>query len=222
MKTDIRQFLSRIVLGAALGFAPSSSLAATFTDTNWISMSPSLPGADRKVLAAVVDGSGNLYIGGNFTVVGDVIANHIAKWDGSSWSALGSGLGGLGEDSRVYALAVSGRDVYVVGQFTTAGGSAANNIAKWNGSSWSALGSGIDGLVYALAVSGSDVYAGGFFATAGGSAAKNIAKWNGSSWSALGSGIDSLGLPVVFALAVLGGDLYAGGTFTTAGDAPAR
>ena len=112
----------------------------TFSDANWISMG-GIPGANGAVYAAVVDGSGNLYIGGEFTVVGDVIANHIAKWNGSSWSALGSGMNG-GYRS-VYALAVSGSDLYAGGYFTTAGGSAANNIAKWNGSSWSALGSGI-------------------------------------------------------------------------------
>ena len=114
-------------------------------------------------------------------------ANHIAKWNGSSWSALGSGMNEL----RVYALAVSGSDLYAGGDFTTAGGSAANRIAKWNGSSWSALGSGMNRrCVNALAVSGSDLYAGGSFTTAGGSAANYIAKWNGSSWSALGSGVE--------------------------------
>src|SRR2546426_3380503 len=91
----------------------------------------------------------------------------------------------------VLALAVSGSDLYAGGEFTTAGGSAANYIAKWNGSSWAALGSGIDsGLVSALAVSGSDLYAGGYFGSAGGSAANSIAKWDGSSWTALGSGMN--------------------------------
>ena len=125
--------------------------------------------------AAVADGSGNLYIGGDFTVVGDVIANGIAKWNGSSWSALGSGSG----RSVVSALAVSGSDLYAGGYFTTAGGSAANNIAKWNGSSWSALGSGMGGShpsVSALAVSGSDLYAGGDFTTAGGKVSAYVAK----------------------------------------------
>ena len=57
---------------------------------------------------------------------------------------------------------MSGSDLYAGGGFTTAGGIAANYIAKWNGSSWSALGSGMNGdCVYALAVSGSDLYAGG-------------------------------------------------------------
>ena len=46
--------------------------------------------------------------------------------------------------TAVYALAVSGSTLYAGGGFTTAGGSAANYIAQWNGSSWSALGSGMN------------------------------------------------------------------------------
>src|SRR5438309_1977221 len=74
------------------------------------------------------------------------------------------------------------------GLFTMAGGTAANYIAKWNGSSWTALGSGLSFAVRRSAVLGTNLYAGGGFTTAGGSAATNIAKWNGSSWTALGSG----------------------------------
>ena len=78
---------------------------------------------------------------------------------------------GLGDERHyVCALAVSGSDLYAGGEFTTAGGSAANRIAKWNGSAWSALGSGMGGdypYVYALAVSGSDLYAGGEFTHGG-------------------------------------------------------
>jgi hypothetical protein len=44
-----------------------------------------------------------------------------------------------------------------------AGGNSASNIAKWNGTNWSALGSGIEGDVYALAVSGEYLYAAGSF-----------------------------------------------------------
>ncbi len=179
----------------------------TFSDANWISMG-GLPGANDEVYAAAMDSSGNLYIGGSFTLVGGVFANRIAKWNGSSWSALGEGMNG-----EVAALAVLGSEVYAGGSFTTAGGIAATNIAKWDGSSWSALGSGMNFQVNALAVSGSDVYAGGQFTTAGGVAADRIAKWNGSNWSALGSGISG----DVWALAVSGSNVYAGGWFTLAG-----
>ncbi|MGH7869616.1 MAG: hypothetical protein ACREP9_18810, partial [Candidatus Dormibacteraceae bacterium] len=78
----------------------------------------------------------------------------------------------------VYALAVSGSDLYVGGIFTTAGGIAATNIAKWDGSSWSALGSGANNAVDALAVSDSDLYAGGYFGTAGGKVSPYIARAN--------------------------------------------
>ncbi|MEK0448207.1 MAG: hypothetical protein RL088_475, partial [Verrucomicrobiota bacterium] len=180
----------------------------TFSDADWVSMNPGIPGASAQVSAMVVDGTGNLIVGGMFTFIGTVPANRIAKWNGSAWSALGSGM-----DGQVLALAVIGSDLYAGGSFTTAGGVSANRIAKWNGSAWSALGTGMNNIVRALAVSGSDLYAGGSFTSAGVVSASRIAKWDGSAWSALGTGMNS----TVRALAVSGSDLYAGGSFTTAG-----
>ncbi|MBK6536285.1 MAG: hypothetical protein IPG09_00450 [Ignavibacteria bacterium] len=78
---------------------------------------------------------------------------------------------------------INGNDVYAGGSFLGAGGVSANRIAKWNGSSWSALGNGLNYKVYALEIIGNDVYAGGEFSIAGGQSAKKIAKWNGSEWS---------------------------------------
>ncbi|MCW5551526.1 MAG: hypothetical protein KIS67_05090 [Verrucomicrobiae bacterium] len=208
-------FLAQILLPAVASlFFILAAPAATFTDDNWISMG-GIPGTDGPVYAAVTDAAGNLYIGGSFSIAGGVFANNVAKWDGTNWSALGSGI----EDGLVHALAVSGNELYAAGQFNTAGGNPATNIAKWNGSEWIALGSGIEGeweqlpdwvpaTVLALAVSGSDLYAGGWFSTAGGVATGGVAKWNGSGWSALGSGINRSG----WTLAVSGGDLYVGTT----------
>src|SRR5207253_163128 len=81
----------------------------TFSDANWISIG-SIPGANNSVYAAVVDGSGNLYIGGYFTRAGNALANNIAQWNGNGWSALGSGVDGV-----VCAMAVWGSDLYVGG-----------------------------------------------------------------------------------------------------------
>jgi len=130
------------------------------------------------VYALAVSGS-DLYAGGGFTSAGGTAANNIARWDGSSWSALGSGVRGSdpsGNGPFVLALAASGSNLYAGGQFTTLGVSAANYIAKWDGSSWSALGSGMNNTVNALAVSGSDLYAGGDFTTAGGKVSPYIAR----------------------------------------------
>ena len=116
----------------------------------------------------------------------------------------------------VAAIAVSGSDVYVGGAFTAAGAVSASRIAKWDGSSWSALGGGVSHNVLAIAVVGGDVYTGGFFDTADGTSASRIARWDGSSWSALGSGVNG----VVRSVAISGSGLYVGGGFTTAGGKP--
>jgi hypothetical protein len=62
----------------------------------------------------VTDASGNLYIGGDFTTAGNVTANHVARWNGTNWSALGSGM-----NNTVVALAVSGGTLYAGGWFTS-------------------------------------------------------------------------------------------------------
>ena len=144
----------------------------------------------------------------------------------SSWSALGSGLAGTFRDSPVGAIAVSGKDVYVGGNFTTAGGVSANNIAKWDGTVWSALGSGMSdnfgvasAYVHSIHIDGNDVYVGGGFTQASNVVADGIAKWSGSSWAALGSGVRRGN---AYGLAVVNNYLYVGGAFIRAGDKAAN
>jgi hypothetical protein len=144
-----------------------------------------------------------------------VSANCIARWDGTSWSALGSGMGGY---TMVRTLAVlTNGDLVAGGQFATAGGVGVNHIARWDGTNWSALGSGMNGSVFVVTtLPNGDLVAGGSFSTAGGVSANRIARWDGTSWSALGSGMNVNSY--VSALAVLpNADLVAGGSFTTAG-----
>jgi hypothetical protein len=174
-----------------------------------------------SALCVFDDGGGPaLYAGGHFTIAGGSAAQSIAKWDGSTWSALGSGM-----ESGVYALTVfddgSGPALYAGGSFATAGGVFVNSIAKWDGSMWSPLGSGTESSIGALIVfddgSGPALFVAGEFMTAGGVTGHNIAKWDGSSWSPLGSGTNDS----INALAVFddggGPALYAGGVFTSAG-----
>lgn len=135
---------------------------------------------DPAVSALVIAENGDLYAGGNFTRAGDVDARGIARWNGQEWSALaepGSSLNGV--DAPVEALALRGRDLYVAGQFTTAGPIQARRIAKWNGQTWAPLGTpdGADATITALALQTDRITAGGYFQSAGGSPANSIAQW---------------------------------------------
>src|SRR5262249_4131009 len=51
-------------------------------------------------LAVFDDGNGpKLYAGGQFTTSGATTVNHIARWNGSTWEALGSGITGFEVDA---------------------------------------------------------------------------------------------------------------------------
>ncbi len=90
----------------------------------------------------------------------------------------------------VSALALSGSDLYVGGNFTTANFSGtpvnASRVAKLNTTTgvWSALGrdggNGVNNNVLALALSGSDLYVGGGFISAGGNISSNLARFLGN------------------------------------------
>jgi hypothetical protein len=88
------------------------------------------------VWALAVLPNGDLVAGGKFTFAGGVAANRIARWDGSSWAALGSGLAGsLGVGPRVGAVAVLPNGELVAGgRFSTAGGVPSNYFARWTDS----------------------------------------------------------------------------------------
>jgi hypothetical protein len=210
---------SRDVLGQGLRWS------TTFESQN-------APTDQVRALHAFDDGSGTaLYVGGDFHYAGPGWAvNHIARWDGTSWSRLGSGLGddpGLwGEVDTLATYGTPAGAVLIVGgHFVSAGNVPAYGLAQWNGTSWSGVGNpqfGSDGLVGSLAVDGSRLYIGGeFLVSVGGSVLRNIAMWNGTSWSSLGGiGVGDV-YPYVRALALFddgnGLALYASGRFTNAG-----
>ena len=176
----------------------------------------------------------DLYVGGYFnslcnnadcsTTAAANGVNHIARWNGSAWHALGNGV-----NNQVSVLAWTGTDLYVGGNFTrlcsnadcstTAAANGGNHVARWNGSAWHALGNGVNSRVYALAWTGTDLYVGGQFArlcsnadcstTAAANGVNYVARWGGGTWHALGNGVNSW----VEALAWTGTDLYVGGQF---------
>jgi hypothetical protein len=161
--------------------------------------------------------NGNLFVGGSFDTAGGKPVQNIAMWDGSTWSAVGSGT-----NKYIIGLAVYNGNLYACGIFDSAGGKPAKRIAMWNGSTWSAVGNGISGSCpQSMVVYNSNLYVGGHFDSAGGKSTKAIAMWNGTAWSPVGTGINSINSEVR-KLLVYNGNLYAGGTFDSAGGKPAK
>jgi hypothetical protein len=175
------------------------------------------------VNALVVDASGNIYAGGDFR---ESNRNKVARWTGTSWVALGTGLwtstdtaGGLyNYFVMVHTMVIepSTQNLIVGGRFTQAGGSNAIAwVALWNGSAWSAMGTTINGIVFALCYHSSGrLFAGGSF----GSPAGRIAEWdpNTSTWATLGTGLNDT---VRCIYEDRDGTLLVGGDFTATLDA---
>jgi hypothetical protein len=195
---------------------------ASFNGTNWNSVGTSdsnlglggysAPFQSRSLISA----NGGIYMGGLFQNAGNKYVGGIAKWNGNNWDDLGSGVGpgAGGTNGAVYAICVIGTNVYIGGSFLTAGGVNANNIAKWDGTTWSSLGNGVtDGPVYSLATDGINLFAGGHFLHISGTTAYNVARWNGSQWFAMGNGFN--GEVNVLSYINSSNMLYAGGRFSS-------
>jgi len=180
------------------------------------------------------DPSGNFYIGGSFTKVGDVSANNIACYSASAktWSALGGGVTGV-SNVVVRALAVDAlRNLYVGGNFTTAGASVSvKNIAKYNivSTIWYDVIGGFNSTVKSMKFdSVGDLYLAGTFTTANSNsvAANGVVKYTSSKSSptcevigtSTNNGITITSPNTVNALEIDSfGNLYVGGKFTQAG-----
>jgi hypothetical protein len=170
----------------------------------WSSLGSGISGAVVSGLRPIVRSllaraNGDLVVGGWFTTAGGAPASCLARWNGSTWSPLGSGISGGGpypadNSFGVRALAENAAgDLIVAGQFAAAGGVPSPNVARLTSTGWAALGSGIAGSglntrVNALALlPNGDLIAGGMFTLGNG-----LARWNGSAWSSFqGLGVNS-------------------------------
>lgn len=194
-----------MVLGISLALFANAATA----QCQWI------PGAGFDLSSSTVSGTeakamlvlpnGDLVAAGVFDAIGGVAANHIARWNGTVWSALGTGTNGA---VNALALAPNG-DIVAGGSFTIAGGAAANYVARWNGANWMPLGAGPGQPVTAVAVLGNgDVVVGHAYTSA------SVDRWNGTAWSQIGT-LGYVGSPIVKAMSTAAnGDLLLGGAFT--------
>ena len=131
-----------------------------------------------------------------------------------NWDA---GFGVPGVEGYISAMAAFRTELFVGGVFSRIGGVEATNVARWDGTNWSALGPGLGSIaeqrgVLALTMIEGDLFAGGAFRSSGTNPISGLAKWNGEAWVPIaGAGRNGL----VSALASDGFNLYVGGVFTT-------
>jgi trimeric autotransporter adhesin len=166
-------------------------------------------GMDNYVWGSAVY-NGNLYACGNFEHADGNECLAIAKWNGSAWSDVGGGFQHGAFSYAVRALIEFNGELVAGGYVDSAGGMPIHKVAKWNGTTWSAMGTDCPiSTVSCFAIHNGELYAGG---QGSGLVPVCVAKWTGSNWLPLDT---EAGNADVYALASYNGELHAGGGFAT-------
>jgi hypothetical protein len=203
---------------------------AMWNGTNWSSLGTGVDSEigdpegsyDPTVVWALTLYGQDLYAGGVFIKAGGESATNIARWDGTQWSPLDSGVSGgdvgfmvNGEirSGWVNSVALDGDRLYAGGQFTNAGSLHVNNFAIWTANGWENAKRDFDGPPAKILPSGKQIYLGGSFTSSRHRRLNNIAWGNTKIWVPVGRGVNNS----VLALSKIDNRLYAGGDFDIAG-----
>ena len=174
--------------------------------------------ANSDINTICIDTLGNIYAAGVFTDSINIMGGnvYVAKWNGTTWSELGSGIVHQESgDAQVFSLVLdTSGNLYAAGYLNLY--TFTENVYKWNGTTWDTLGSinanrAINSLCFDIH---GNLYAAGAFTDTAGK--KYVAKWDGTTWSELGIGGNALNanddVMAVWTNSI--GDIYASGTFT--------
>lgn len=174
--------------------------------------------AATEVHALAVLPNGDLIAGGNFDRAGGLVANGIARWDGSAWQTMGSGVEAFRFSGTVRRLAVTPNgDLIVAGLFQTAGGVASGGVARWDGT-WQAMpplpGRLVNIRGLALSPTG-QLFVGGLNTT-------GTFELVGNAWVPIGAIAGAVGPQFTSCFARSNGNLVVVGSFDSIGGVPAR
>ena len=137
-------------------------------------------GAVTGITRSLAANGTDVYVGSDALDISAIPqADHVAKWNGTAWSAVGSNTAGtngwLPTSTTIDAITTFGPRVFVIGSFQNANGDPlADNVASFDGSAWHPVGSNgagdgpLNASGRALATFDQRLYAGGSFTSAGG------------------------------------------------------
>lgn len=174
---------------AGPGIADDTNIAR-WDGTAWHPLGNGVGDGSTQTYSVAIAADDSIYVGGNFLSAsnGAVATRGIARWDGTTWSRMGSGSGINSGSVRTITPDVAHDVIYMTGSFTTMDGITVNRVVLWDEvlKVWVPFASGgstgTNGTVESFALNGSDVYVGGWFTSAGPvSGTTNIAKW---TWDA--------------------------------------
>lgn len=176
-----------------------------------------------------------LILAGAFTRIGGIWANHVARWDGTTWTTFGSGLSGTVSSLAYFdedGLGPAQSTLFAAGSFVLPDSGVVARVAKWTGTTWIGVGGSFSSSASILTVGDIDgpgplpesLIVGGFFQTIGGLPCPNIARLENGNWVSIGNGLNS----VVKSLCMFDDDgrggapprLFAGGLFSASGATP--
>jgi beta-propeller uncharacterized protein DUF5122 len=191
-----------------------------------------------RSIAPAGDGSGNVYVGGDFASYNGISANGLVRLHANGTVDLtfvtgggGGGFTGAGLKSGVRSIAPAGdvsRNLYVGGDFTNYNGTPANGLVRLHANGTVDLtfvtgagftGAGLNSGVRSIAPAGDgsgNVYAGGAFTSYKGTVANDLVRLDANGTVdpafAMGTGFND----TVFSVAPAGdgsGNVYVGGSF---------
>lgn len=161
-----------------------------------------------------------LYAYGGFDTINGIPASNIAKYNGSTWSAI--------DTTKWYAgfitcAIIYQGELYIGGNMRNWNGTI-DNLAKWSGTQWlpvgnNAMAGGMSG-INCFEIYNGDLYMGGLFYQSTGNPSDGIARWNGTQWLDVGGGIGQ-NPAQIFDMKVYNGELWVGGNFSETGGIPA-
>lgn len=189
--------------------------------TVWTMVGEKLIWSDQieLTISSILVVAGKIHISGYFDKSGDIVLNNIARWSGTTWEAMDSGMGMIYYPPHVRCMVQNGDKIYAGGMFISAGNTQQANLSCWKEGRWTPVGVGPSGEVKAVASDGTKEYIAGDFKGAEGRLVNHVAVRNvgTAAWQALGTGMNGK----VNALALEAGELYAGGEFSVAGQSAA-
>ncbi len=186
---------------------------------DWLKSFPWCTNCIPNPVNSIIRYKDTIYITGMFLTSGNYTVNGIAKWNGTKWLPLKTGLkdSDVGPGSGIgYKFKIYNNDLYLTGAFDSVCGVAAHSLAKFDGVNWSAVNNlpriypTNSNFVYDVEFFNGEIYAGGIMDN--GTTLKDIVKWNGTAW--VNPGIGMYGLGYIRGITIYKNNLYVIGSYS--------